>query len=85
MSFFLVFYGPCVEDVSLLLRVVEQVEAERVGRGEDVVQKMYSSSQVARLNQTLQQSDSIGTKVFQTGKTHRKKIHRRLTSFKSYQ
>lgn len=33
MSFFLVFYGPCVKDVSLLLRVVEQVEAERVGRG----------------------------------------------------
>ena len=61
-----------MKDVSFLLSVVEQVEAERVGRGQDVVQKMHSSSQVARLNQSLQQPDSICTEVFQTRNTERK-------------
>lgn len=41
---------------------------------------MHGSSQVARLNQTLQQSNSIGTKVFQA----RKNTQRRLTPFKFY-
>lgn len=48
-----------------LLSVVEQVEAERVSWGQDVVQQVHRSFQVARLNQTLQHPNSIGTEVFQ--------------------
>lgn len=54
--------------VSVLLRVVEQVEAERVRWRENVVQKVHSSFQVARLNQALQQVNTIRAKVLKTRK-----------------
>lgn len=54
--------------VSVLLRVVEQVEAERVRWWENVVQKVHSSFQVARLNQALQQVNTIRAKVLKTRK-----------------
>jgi hypothetical protein len=53
--------------VYLLLCVLQQVEAERVGRREDVVQEMDSSSQMLRLNQVLQQIHSLCAKHLQTG------------------
>lgn len=58
---------PFVE-VTVLLRVVEQVEAERVRWWENVVQKVHSSFQVARLNQALQQVNTIRAKVLQSRK-----------------
>lgn len=40
----------CVKDFPGLLIVVQKVKAQRVGGGQDVIQQMHSSSQVARLN-----------------------------------
>lgn len=70
--------GPAIVNLScihpfvyftILLRVVEQVEAERVRWWENLVQKVHSSFQVARLNQALQQVNTIRAKVLKTRKS----------------
>lgn len=55
----------CLRDAFHLLGVFEQIKAERVRGRQDVIQQVHSSSQVARLDQSLKQPDSIGAKVFQ--------------------
>ena len=45
--------------VCMLLGVVEQVEAQGVGGGQDVVQQVNSSPQVSGLDQTPQQTHSL--------------------------
>lgn len=50
----------------LLLRIAEQVEAERVGWWEDVIEEVHSSFQMVRLNQALQEPHTICAEMFKT-------------------
>ena len=52
-----------------LLGVVEQVESQVVGGGQDVGQQVDSSLQVASLDQTLQQNHPLCAELLQTAGT----------------